>query len=106
MSLPTAFRSSRRPQIGGIDIPTLCNDDRLDPVGACRMCLVEIKGRAHETVSCTTTLADGMEVETHSEPIESARKWNLQNARRQLSGRCVRRIIPTNPFTNSPPNTA
>ncbi len=27
----------------GIDIPTLCNDDRLKPVGACRMCLVDVK---------------------------------------------------------------
>lgn len=62
----------------GYDIPTLCNDDRLDPVGACRMCLVEIKGRAHEAVSCTTLLADGMDVWTHSEPVETARKWNLR----------------------------
>lgn len=61
----------------GIDIPTLCSDDRLKPVGACRMCLVDIKGRAHETVSCTTLLADGMEIETHSGPVEDARKWNL-----------------------------
>lgn len=62
----------------GIDIPTLCNDDRLKPVGACRMCLVEVKGGARETVSCTTMLSDGMEVLTHSEPIEDARRWNLK----------------------------
>ncbi|MEQ1605699.1 MAG: formate dehydrogenase subunit alpha [Pyrinomonadaceae bacterium] len=62
----------------GFDIPTLCNDDRLDPVGACRMCLVEIKGSSKETVSCTTRLADGMEVVTHSEPVEAARTWNLR----------------------------
>ena len=62
----------------GVNIPTLCDDKRLNPVGACRMCLVEIKGRAHETVSCTTILADGMEVETHTEPVETARKWNLR----------------------------
>ena len=62
----------------GFDIPTLCNDDRLNPVGACRMCLVEIKGSSKETVSCTTPLADGMEVLTHSEPVEDARKWNLR----------------------------
>ena len=30
----------------GFSIPTLCNDDRLDPVGACRMCLVEIRLRS------------------------------------------------------------
>jgi len=60
----------------GFSIPTLCNDDRLDPVGACRMCLVEIKGRDHEAVSCTLVLADGMEIDTHSEQVEDARRWN------------------------------
>ncbi len=77
----------------GCDIPTLCNDDRLDPVGACRMCLVEIKGRAHEAVSCTTLLADGMDVLTNSEPVESARKWNL----RMLAGN-----YPADAFTKFP----
>jgi len=74
----------------GSDIPTLCDDKRLDPVGACRMCLVEIKGRAHATVSCTTILADGMEIETHTEPIESARNRNL---------RMLDRNYPSDAFT-------
>ncbi len=77
----------------GIDIPTLCNDARLKPVGACRMCLVDIKGRAHEVVSCTTLLADGMEIETHSASVEDARKWNL----RMLAG-----SYPADAFTEYP----
>lgn len=62
----------------GIDIPTLCHDERLAPVGACRMCLVHIDGLSREAVSCATVLADGMQIETHSEPIEQARNWNLR----------------------------
>ncbi|MEP6946058.1 MAG: formate dehydrogenase subunit alpha, partial [Acidobacteriota bacterium] len=77
----------------GVDIPTLCNDDRLDPVGACRMCLVEIKGRTHEAVSCTTALAEGMEVQTHSDPVEEARTWNL---------RMLARNYPPDAFTAFP----
>ncbi|MBP7415599.1 MAG: formate dehydrogenase subunit alpha [Pyrinomonadaceae bacterium] len=77
----------------GSGIPTLCDDKRLDPVGACRMCLVEIKGRSHATVSCTTILADGMEIETHTEPIEWARKWNL---------RMLARNYPADAFTKYP----
>ncbi|CAN5590145.1 formate dehydrogenase subunit alpha [soil metagenome] len=77
----------------GFDVPTLCNDDRLKPVGACRMCLVEIKGRANETVSCTLALAEGMEINTHSEPVEAARKWNL----RMLAGN-----YPADAFTDYP----
>lgn len=77
----------------GINIPTLCNDDRLKPVGACRMCLVDVKGLSKEIVSCTTLLADGMEVETHSEPVEEGRKWNLH----MLAGN-----YPADAFNNYP----
>lgn len=77
----------------GIDIPTLCNDERLRPVGACRMCLVDIEGKAHETVSCTAALEDGMVIETHSDRIETARKWNL---------RMLAQNYPADAFTNYP----
>ncbi|MFZ1701583.1 MAG: formate dehydrogenase subunit alpha [Pyrinomonadaceae bacterium] len=77
----------------GVDIPTLCDDQRLDPVGACRMCLVHVKGRAREAVSCTELLADGMEIDTHSESIETARRWNL----RMLAGK-----YPADPFVRYP----
>jgi formate dehydrogenase major subunit len=62
----------------GVDIPTLCNDDRLDPVGACRMCLVKVNGSAHDVVSCKTPLAEGSSVETHSADLEDTRRWNLR----------------------------
>ena len=62
----------------GFDIPTLCNDDRLAPVGSCRMCLVEVKGSSSEVVSCKTLLFEGMEVETHGALTETARIWNLR----------------------------
>lgn len=62
----------------GIDIPVLCHDDRLKPCGACRMCLVKIKGMSHEAVSCMSRLADGMEIETHTPAIEQARRMNLR----------------------------
>ena len=46
----------------GIDVPTLCHDDRLVPSGACRSCLVTISGSPRPGPACTTALADGMEV--------------------------------------------
>ena len=55
-----------------VDIPTLCHDERLKDVGACRLCLVDIKGRPSTAVSCTTTLAEGMEVDTHTPRVETA----------------------------------
>ncbi len=62
----------------GSSIPTLCNDDRLKPVGACRLCLVHVEGSSRETASCTTKITEGMSVNTHSAEIEKARRWNLR----------------------------
>lgn len=58
----------------GIDIPTFCYDERLKPEGACRMCIVELKGKDGFVCSCTTPVADGMEVYTHSEKVINARR--------------------------------
>lgn len=58
----------------GIHIPTLCHDDRLEPYAACRLCVVEIKGKGKLETSCSTKVTDGMEIETHSERVIKARK--------------------------------
>ncbi|HUH06656.1 MAG TPA: NADH-quinone oxidoreductase subunit G [Egibacteraceae bacterium] len=49
----------------GITIPRFCDHPLLDPVGACRQCLVEVEGQAKPFTSCTTTCTDGMVVKTH-----------------------------------------
>jgi formate dehydrogenase major subunit len=56
-----------------LDVPTLCSDDRLKPCGNCRLCLVTIKGMDHPVTACTTMLADGMEIETHTPQLEQMR---------------------------------
>ncbi len=62
----------------GIDIPTLCHDDRLNPHGACRLCLVEIKGMKTLTTSCTAKVNEGMEIKTNTRKVMEARKEILQ----------------------------
>jgi formate dehydrogenase major subunit len=62
----------------GAEIPTLCNDDRLTPVGACRLCLVDVEGSVRTNVACATKVWDGMSVTTHSDELEAARRWNLK----------------------------
>jgi NADH-quinone oxidoreductase subunit G len=49
----------------GIAIPRFCEHPLLDPVGACRQCLVDIEGQRKPVTSCTTPVADGMVVRTH-----------------------------------------
>jgi len=62
----------------GFKIPTLCHDERLKPAGACRMCLVEIKGVSQLAASCMVKVRDRMEIETHSAKAENARKMDLR----------------------------
>lgn len=62
----------------GIEVPTLCHDDRLKPCGDCRMCLVEIAGHANPVTACNTPLADRMRIETHTPALEAERRALLQ----------------------------
>lgn len=60
----------------GIRIPALCHLDGLSDVGVCRLCLVEIGGKL--VTSCTTPVADGMEVRTDTEEIRQHRRTVLE----------------------------
>ena len=62
----------------GIDIPTLCHIDGLSDVGACRMCLVEIKGSNKLLPACVATVFEGMEVSTSTERLQRYRRNILE----------------------------
>jgi len=58
---------------GDIEIPVFCYEPKLgDPVGACRMCLVEIEGIPKLQTSCSTPVRDGMVVHTRTDQVKSA----------------------------------
>ena len=61
-----------------IDIPTLCHLDGLSEVGACRMCLVEIKGSNKLLPACVATVQEGMEVSTKTERLQRHRRTILE----------------------------
>jgi formate dehydrogenase alpha subunit len=65
-------------QLAGVDIPHLCYDPRVQPIGTCRLCVVQIEGRAGLSVSCNTPVADGMKVCTENEEIATIRKTILE----------------------------
>lgn len=58
----------------GVHIPTLCHDERLEPYGGCRLCIVEIKGVPRPLPACTTPVTSNMEVVTDNETIRRIRK--------------------------------
>ena len=81
----------------GIDVPTLCHDDRLVPSGACRLCLVRISGSPGLMPACTTRLTDGMEISTRTPEILDFRRCILRSL---ASGYPVEAVanFPDKPF--------
>lgn len=61
----------------GIEIPTLCNDERLEPYTSCYICVVEVEGMRGLQPSCSTKITEGMHIETNSGKIFRARKMAL-----------------------------
>ncbi|HKA66789.1 MAG TPA: NADH-quinone oxidoreductase subunit NuoG [Solirubrobacterales bacterium] len=58
---------------GDVEIPVFCYEPKLgDPVGACRMCLVEIEGIPKLQTSCSTPVREGMVVHTRTEQVKGA----------------------------------
>jgi len=62
----------------GIDIPHFCWNRRLDRIGACRLCVVEVEGHPNLVASCSTPVAEGMKVRTHTPRVLEARRMNLE----------------------------
>jgi NADH dehydrogenase/NADH:ubiquinone oxidoreductase subunit G len=64
----------------GIDIPTLCAHDELEPAGVCRFCMVEIKKGAGSRLvtSCVYPVEKGLEVQTDSEKVNKARRMLVE----------------------------
>ena len=58
----------------GVDIPTLCHDTNLTPIGACRVCLVEDEPTGRLMASCVTPIAAGMVINTNSPRVIEHRK--------------------------------
>ncbi len=62
----------------GIRIPSLCYEQRMEPYGACRICLVEVEGARGLLPGCYTTVTDGMVVHTNTEQLRRIRKTIIE----------------------------
>ena len=71
-----------------IQIPTLCHDEQLEPVGTCWICVVDVQEYGLVT-SCDTRIADGMVIETGNERVISARKKALELLLQNHYGDCM-----------------
>src|ERR1700710_2955683 len=73
ISVPKGTLVIRAAELIGVQIPRFCDHPLLDPVGACRQCLVEVEGQRTPMASCTAPVADDMVVRTQYSS-EAARK--------------------------------
>ena len=62
----------------GISVPKLCATDSVDAFGSCRLCLVEIEGRAGTPASCTTPVAPGLKVHTQTGKLKQLRRGVME----------------------------
>jgi len=64
----------------GIQVPRFCDHPLLEPLGACRQCIVEVEGQRKPLTSCTTTVTDGMVIKTQltSDVAEKAQRGTLE----------------------------
>lgn len=62
----------------GVHIPTLCHLKDINAIGACRVCLVEIKGARALAASCVMPVNEGMEVYTNTQAVRDARRSTVQ----------------------------
>jgi formate dehydrogenase major subunit len=74
VTVPAGTSVMRAAALAGVEIPKLCATDSLAAFGSCRVCLVEIEGRAGTPASCTTPVAEGMVVRTRSELLGRLRR--------------------------------
>ena len=80
----------------GIRIPTLCYLKEINAIGACRICVVEVKGARSMVAACVYPVAEGMEVTTNSEAVIKARKTTLELILSDHQKKCLSCIRSTN----------
>jgi iron-only hydrogenase group A len=72
----------------GINIPTLCYLEKIQTIGACRVCLVEIEGIHDLVASCVMPVSEGMNVSTNNRRVREARKVVVELLLSEHDGDC------------------
>ena len=78
MQVPEGTTILEAARSANIKIPTLCYLKGINEIGACRMCVVEIKGARALQAACVYPVAEGLEILTNSEKVRKARKVTLE----------------------------
>ena len=78
LSVPKGISILEAARYAGVEIPTLCYLKNMNEIGACRMCMVEVKGARSLVAACVYPVNEGMEVFTNTEKVRRSRRHNLE----------------------------
>lgn len=78
LSVPKGISILEAARMAGIEIPTLCYLKKINEIGACRICMVEIKGARSLVTACVYPVNEGMEIFTNTERVRKSRKTTLE----------------------------
>lgn len=78
LSVPKGSTILEAARVAGINIPTLCYLKEINEIGACRICMVEVKGARSLVTACVYPVNEGMEVFTNTPKVLESRKTNLE----------------------------
>ena len=78
VTVPAGSSIMRAAALDGTNIPKLCATDTVEAFGSCRLCLVEIDGRAGYPAACTTPVMAGMTVRTQTERLKKLRRGVME----------------------------
>lgn len=78
LSVPKGISILEAARMAGIEIPTLCYLKKINEIGACRICMVEVKGARSLVTACVYPVNEGMEIFTNTERVRKSRKMNLE----------------------------
>lgn len=78
LSVPKGISILEAARTAGIEIPTLCYLKKINEIGACRICMVEVKGARSLVTACVYPVNEGMEIFTNTERVRKSRKTTLE----------------------------
>lgn len=78
LSVPQGSTILEAARYAGIEIPTLCYLKKINAIGACRICVVEVKGARSLVAACVYPVNEGMEIFTNTPAVRKSRKTTLE----------------------------
>lgn len=78
LSVPKGISILEAARMAGIEIPTLCYLKKINEIGACRICMVEVKGARSLVTACVYPVNEGMEIFANTERVRKSRKMTLE----------------------------